>query len=185
MDALEAIFTRHSISKVRPDPVPRELIERLLAAAVQAPNHYHTQPWHFVVLTGEARERLGDRMADRLREQQPGLPEAAYDKERNKPLRSPVLIAVAADPPEDPRVIDVENTCATAAAVENMLIAANALGLGAMWRTGTAAYEPAIKEFLGFTPAQHLLAFVYVGYPAFEPPDIRRPSFEDQTTWLE
>lgn len=185
MDALEAIFTRHSISKVLPDPIPRELIEQLLAAAAQAPNHYKVRPWRFTVLAGEARHRLGDLMAERLRSLQPDLPEAAYDKEHDKPLRAPVLIAVAADPPEDPRVIEMENICAAAAAVENMLIAARALGLGAMWRTGPAAYDPAVKEFLGFSPTQHLLAFVYVGYPAVEPPDLPRPSFEDRAVWLE
>ena len=52
MDAFEAIHSRRSQGKVKPDPVPRELIEKLLDAAVQAPNHYKVRPWRFVVLTG-------------------------------------------------------------------------------------------------------------------------------------
>ena len=63
MELLTAIHTRHSIPRVRPDPVPQALVERLLAAAVQAPNHHHNRPWRFVVLSGAARERLGEAMA--------------------------------------------------------------------------------------------------------------------------
>ena len=77
MDALEAIFNRHSVSRVKPDPVPKEVIERLLAAAVQAPNHYRIQPWRFIVLTGRSREALGEVMARSLQVFDPDLSEAA------------------------------------------------------------------------------------------------------------
>ena len=71
MDILTAIHTRQSIGKVLPDAVPRQDIERLLDAAVQAPNHHRNRPWRFVVLTGAARERLGDVMAQALLSQAP------------------------------------------------------------------------------------------------------------------
>lgn len=185
MEALEAIHTRQSIGKVRPDPVPRETIEKLLSAAVQAPNHYKVRPWRFVVLTGEAREKLGEVMADSLKAEHPEYPPQAFQKESEKPLRSPVLIAVGVDKPTERKVIEVENICATAAAVENLLLAAHAEGLAAKWRTGGPAMDPKVKEFLGFEPDQHLIAFVYLGYPEFEPAPAARPSFEDRTTWLE
>lgn len=185
MEVLEAIHTRHSVGKVKPDPVPRSLIEKLLAAAAQAPNHYKVRPWRFVVLTGEARERLGDVMAASLQAEHPEYPSEAFEKERGKPLRSPVLIAVGVDQPTEAKVIEVENICATAAAVENLLLAAHALGLGAKWRTGGPAMDPKVKEFLGFDSDQHLIAFLYVGYPEFEAAPAERPSFEDRTTWME
>ena len=72
------------------------------------------------------------------------------EKERAKPLRAPVLIAVGVDKPVDPRVLEIENICAVAAAVENLLLAAHAQGLGAMWRTGPAAHDPRSKEISGF-----------------------------------
>jgi nitroreductase len=185
MDALEAIFTRQSIPKVKPDPVPHALIEQVLAAAVQAPNHHRVRPWRFVVLEGEARHRLGEVMAEALRQRAPGTPEPALDVERARPLRAPVLVAVGVDQPSDPKVIEIENVCAVAAAVENLLLAAHALGLGAMWRTGPAAYDPDVKAFLGFAPGQHLIAFVYIGYPYAERTPIERLSFEDRVTWME
>jgi nitroreductase len=185
MDAIQAIVTRHSIAKVKPDPIDRAVIEKLLHAAVQAPNHYRVRPWRFVVLTGPARNDLGEVMAQTLKKQNPELPESGLDIERAKPLRAPVLIAVGVDKPAESKVLEIENICATAAAVENLLLAAHAEGLGAMWRTGPAARDPEVKKFLGFEPDQELLSFVYIGYPDMEAPTAERQSFEDRTAWKE
>ena len=185
MDTLEAIHSRQSIGEVKPDPVPRELIEKLLSAAVQAPNHYKVRPWRFVVLTGDGRKRLGDVIAQSFAEKFPQAPASALDKERAKPLRAPVLIAVGVDKPSEPNVLEVENICAAAAAVENLLLAAHALGLAAKWRTGEDARNPRVKEFLGFTPDQHLIAFVYIGYPAVGLGTVNRPGYEDRTVWMD
>ena len=186
METLEAIFTRNSVSSVRPDPIPGELVERLLFAAVQAPNHYHVRPWRFVVLQGAARQRLGDLMADILREAHPEVPPAGLDKERAKPLRAPLLIAVGVARADDPRESPTEDLCAAAAACENLLLAAHALGLAGMWRTGTAASDPRVKALLGLDPDQPLIAFLYIGYPndtlPSRPP---RPSFEDRVAFMD
>lgn len=184
MDALEAIRTRHSIAKVKPDPVTRPLIEKLLEAAVQAPNHHHTRPWRFVVLTGSGRERLGDVMAQSLKKQKPDLPDSALDLERAKPLRAPALIAVGVEKSSDPRVWEIEDICAAASAVENILLAAHTLGLGVMWRTGPAARDPLVKQFLGLAPEEPLIGFLYVGYPDVQPEYSERASFEDRTVWV-
>jgi nitroreductase len=185
VDCLDAIQTRHSIPKVKPDSVSRDLIVRLLDAAVQAPNHHHTRPWRFVVLTGSARARLGEVMTQSLRKQKGELPDSALDVERAKPLRAPVLIAVAVEKSMDPRVLEIEDLCACAAAVENLLLAAHALGLGAMWRTGSAARDPRVKQFLGLAPDWPLIGFIYIGYPDTQPDFPARPSAQDRTSWLE
>lgn len=184
MELYEAIFTRQSVGKVRPDPLPRPLIEKLLLAAAQAPNHYKVRPWRFVVLTGAARERLVDAMAESFKAKFPTPGEEALAKERAKPLRAPVVIAVAVDRPTEPKVDEVENICAAAAACQNILLAAQAEGLGAIWRTGDSARDPRIKQFLGFAPDQYLIGFLYVGYPENPPVTPERPSFEDRAAWL-
>ncbi len=185
MDVFEAIRNRHSQKKVKPDPVPRAMIEKLLDAAAQAPNHYKVRPWRFVVLTGRARERLGEVMSASLRARQPDFPPEAFDKARTTPLQAPVVIAVGVEKPSEPKVLEIENICAVAAATENLLLAAYALGLGAKWRTGEWARDPMVKGFLGFEPDQHIIGFVYVGYPEFIVEQPARPSFEDRTVWLE
>ncbi len=185
MDLFEAIYTRHSQGKVKPDPLPRELIEKLLDAAVQAPNHYKVRPWRFVVLTGEGRNRLGDVMAASQQGRHPDFPADAFEKCRALPFRAPVMIAVGVDKPSEPKVLEIENICAAAAATQNFLLAAHAMGLAAKWRTSEWARDPLVKKFLGFEADQHIIGFIYVGYPEFVAEYPERPSFEDRTVWME
>jgi nitroreductase len=185
MDVFEVIHNRHSQAKVKPDPVPRELIEKLLNAAVQAPNHYKVRPWRFAVMTGEGRNKLGEVMAASQKARHPEFPIEAFDKCRSLPLRAPVVVAVGVDRPSEAKVLEIENVAAAAAAIQNLLLAAHALGLGAKWRTGEWARDPMVKEFLGFEPDQHLVGFIYIGYPEFESGPVPRPSFEDRTVWVE
>ena len=106
MDIFEAINTRHSVSKVKADALPRDVIEKLLDAGNRAPNHYKVRPWRFFVLTGNGRNKLGDVMAASQQDRQPDLPPEGLDKTRALPLRAPVVIAVGVDKPVEPKVIE-------------------------------------------------------------------------------
>ncbi len=189
MDVLKAIHTRRSVGRVKPEPLPPKAdIAAMLEAATWAPNHFLTQPWRFWVLTGEARERLGEAMAEAVREQLASQGETAsperLEAERKKALRAPVLIAVAAVPAQRPGVVPTEELCATAAAIQNMLLVAHARGLGAMWRTGMYAYHPRVKAFFGLPEEAYLVGFVYVGYPVELPDAPPRTAYTEHTTWL-
>ena len=185
MDVFEAIYSRHSQGHVKPDPIPREMIEKLLDAAVQAPNHYKVRPWRFVVLSGEGRNKLGAVMAASQQQRHPEYPPEAFEKCRTLPRRAPVVIAVGVDKPSEAKVLEIENVCAAAAAIQNLLLAAYAIGLGAKWRTAEWARDPLVKEFLDFQPDQHLIGFIYIGYPEILTDAPPRPSFEDRTVWIE
>jgi len=185
MDALEAIYTRISAGKMRPDPVPRELIEKLLSAAVQAPNHHKVRPWRFIVITGDGRKQLGSLMAEILGRKFPEIKMEGLDKERAKPLRSPLLIAVGVDKPNEPKISQIENICAAAAACQNILLAAHSFGLGGHWRTGDAATDPQVKKFLGLSEDQYLIAFLYLGYIEAPTELYKRVGFKDRTKWIE
>ncbi len=188
----EAVFAalkaRTSNGRVKPDAVPRALISRVIEAATWAPNHRLTRPWRFLVLSGSSRATLGTAMAASLRERLDDptdeRAERMLEKERNKPLRAPIVIAVAALPSPDPRVIEVEEVTAVGAAVQNMLLAAEALGLAAIWRTGDAAYDPLVKEAFALPLDCHLIAFVYVGWPELSRPRERSGDGADLTVWL-
>jgi nitroreductase len=188
MDVREAIHTRRSIGRMLPEAPPRAVIERLLEAAVLAPNHHHTQPWRFFVLTGDARAQLGAAQEAALRRSlaDPDDPKnaALLAKERAKPFRSPVVIVVAVEPSTDPKVVGIEEVCATAAAVQNLLLAAHGEGLAAMWRTGETAYDAGVRELFGLSERAQVLGIIYLGYadPA-QPPAPRVPR-RDRTTWI-
>ena len=185
MELFDAIFTRHSQANLKRDPIPRNIIEKLLSAAVQAPNHYKVRPWRFVVLTGKGRERLGEAMVASMLSRFPDLDNEAKQNTRNLALRAPLLIAVGVDKPADPRVIELENVCAAAAACQNILLSAHALGLGAKWRTGEWATDLGVKKFLGFSADQNVIAFLYIGYPESLTDENERPSFDDRATFLD
>ncbi|MEM3427052.1 MAG: nitroreductase [Nitrososphaerales archaeon] len=188
LDVLEAIKTRRSISKFKPDEPPKELIEKILDAGTWAPTHHLTEPWKFFVLTGKAREKLGEAMAQALAEELTDLDsqesKVKLDSERQRPLRAPVIIAVAASPKQDPNVVELEEIVATASAMQNMLLAAHALGLGAILRTGKAAYRKKVKEFFGLSDKEYLLGFIYLGYPDMQPQKATRTPFSSKTVWL-
>jgi len=185
MDIFDAINKRHSVSKVKADVVPRDMIEKLLDAGNRAPNHYKVRPWRFIVLTGNARNKLGDVMAASFANRNPDLPPEGLDKTRALPLRAPVLIAVGVDKPAEAKVLDVENISAVSAACQNILLTAHAMGLGAKWRTGDWARDAKVKEFLGLAADQLIAGFIYVGYPESVSEPAVRPSVEDRVVWME
>lgn len=144
---LEAIRSRRSVGKVRPERPPRDVIEQIVEAATWAPNHRLTEPWRFYVLAGDARAALGQVMgrAQAARASSTADPAATFAKAAAKPLRAPVVIAVAVEPTGGPKVVEVEEVAAGAAAVQNMLLAAHELGLAAIWRTGILPTTPRSK----------------------------------------
>ena len=185
MELFEVIHGRLTIKKMKQDGLPRETIEKLLSAGAQAPNHHNVRPWRFVVLTGDGRKKLGDVMSASFADRNPSAPTEGLDKTRALPLRAPVVIAVGADKPADSKINEIENISAASAACQNILLAAHALGLGAIWRTGDWARDVKVKEFLGFAPDQHIVGFIYVGYPDILPDPYTRIGFEDRVTWID
>ncbi len=185
MEIFDAIHGRMTIGKVKQDALPREVIEKLLSAAVQAPNHHKVRPWRFVILTGNGRNKLGDVMAASFLDRNPGLPAEALEKPRTTPLMAPLVIAVGVDKPVESKVIEVENISAASADCQNIWLAAQALGLGEKWKTGEWARDAKVKEFLGFSADQHIVGFIYIGYPEFLPEPYARQGFEDRVVWMD
>ena len=187
MQVFDLIKRRRSIGKMTAERPTREQIEVLLEAATHAPNHHNAQPWKFIVLAGSAREELGTVMAmslaNRLEETSSENAQARLNKERNKPLRSPIVIVVVSEAPRQPNITELDNIEAASAAVQNMLLTAEEMGLACMWRTGDAAIDPHVKEWFDLDPRDQIVAFLYVGYAAI--PRIERIpiAFKQKTTW--
>ncbi len=189
MDALEAIATRRSRGKMRQDVPPRDLIERVIEAGVQAPNHHETQPWRFYVLTGDARAEFGDALAQalvlRAGEVEPAKLEAIMASERSKPLRSPVIVVVGSVCERDDPMSRREDLQAASAALQNMLLAAHALGLATVWRTGDGAYDDSVKAYFGLRPVDEIAGVLYLGYPdeTMSGPPQRNRDYASKTEW--
>ena len=190
MEVIRGIETRQSIGRLKQDPVSKELVERVLESAVHAPNHKITEPWRFHVFEGKgrgefarARAEMARLMAEEEGEDEELIP-GRVSRERKKAFRSPVVIAVISLAGRD-EVETLENYGACCAAVQNMQLAAHALGLGSIWRTGPVAYHPHMLDFLGLGEKDRIAAYLYVGYPNMgERPRRRRPA-DELTVWHE
>ena len=135
------------------------------------------------MIRGAARARLGEVFADALLRRQPDAPAAALEQERARPLRAPLLIAVAARiDPQHPKIPEIEQILSTAAAAQNILIAAHAQGFGAKWLTGANAYDEHVKGALGLAPSDRLLGFIHLGSIRARRPPSRTP-MRASTPW--
>ena len=175
MDALRALLTRHSVAPAfLGEPAPDdEALGRILAAGASAPDHGRLRAWRFIVVRGDARERLGEVFAEALRNRQPDAPEAALEQERQRPLRAPLVVALAARiDPRHPKIPEIEQILSAGAAAQNVLLASHALGFGAKWLTGAAAYDDHVKGALGLEPGDRLIGFLHIGTVAGEAPRV-------------
>lgn len=183
-DLAALIAARRSVGRLGPEPVAREVVAELIAVAVRAPNHHLTEPWRFVVLAGPARRRVGDAHLRAVQRERVDLTPEVSQRERTRLERAPVVIACVVRPGPDP-VCAREDRDAVAAAVQNLLLAAHAHGLGAMWRTGTMVDEPEVREALGVAAGEEIVAFVYLGHPHERLGETRtaRLPIDDVTEW--
>lgn len=183
MDLLTAIDTRSSAVRLaEPGPTAAD-IERILQSGVRAPDHGRLAPTRFVVLRKEGLERLGEAMAQSLRRACPDASRERLDGERKKAFRAPLVIVVAARLNHEHKVPAPEQMSAVAAGVQNMFLTAHALGYGAMWKTGAAAYDAEVKTALGLAPADQIMAFLYLGAPTGRGP-VKPTTLDSVVSWM-
>lgn len=187
MDAIDAIQRRTSVRRFRPDPVSRDIVQRLLECAVRAPNHKLTEPWRFAVLAGDAKARYADiRARHRLaRYPEPKAPEAlaAADKQRQETAETPVFIVVMVAVSADDRTRE-EDYASAMMAIANVMIAAESLGLGTYLRTGGIMREPELTELVGLAEGQRIAGIVSLGYPSEAGSPRRRRPAAELTHWV-
>ena len=167
------------------EPGPsREQLDALYKVAMRAPDHAWLRPWRFIEVSGDQRELLGQWMAESARQDDPELDDKQATKLSNAPLRAPLVIIAWAKIVPHPKVPPIEQILATGAAVTNLLNAAHAQGIGAVWRTGNPAYSPSLKTRLGLKEEDAIVAFLYLGTPTGEAKPIPGLAPADYVTQL-
>ncbi|MGM0561482.1 MAG: nitroreductase family protein [Pseudomonadota bacterium] len=168
MDAMTLLHGRRSAdAKKLDEPAPREEeLTQILEAGLTAPDHGALQPWRFFLITGQARERLGDLFVEATRAREPDMPAKKLEEQRGKPLRAPLIIAVGARiNAEHPKVPVIEQYEAAMAASQNMLLATEALGYGGVFLSGPNTYDEQVKAAFGLEGKDALVGFLYIGTP--------------------
>jgi len=184
---LDVIRSRRSVPRLKPDPVPRELIAQLLDAAVWAPNHRLTEPWKFFVLAGQSKRRFAEIRRDFRRTQLPNPDaaevQAALEKVYRDAAETPVIIAVTSHVADDPEQRE-EDFWATYGAAYAFMLGAWSHGLGTYFRTGGLRDYPPFRQLLSLPPDRRIIGVIYAGYPV-EVPQRRRTHAAEKTVWIE
>lgn len=188
---LAAIAGRRSmgLSRLKPDPVDRSLIEKMLEAANWAPSNEDTEPWRFIVFAGSGRETLAKIFSDAHREPSGEMPPGTLEGSRKRAFAAPVWIAIGMDPGlrEDGSWITSpeEEIMAVACAVQNLHLMATALGLAGMWHSKGVSVDPAVARGLGLEPPARLLGFFMCGWPATEWLTSSRRPLSEKARWVD
>jgi nitroreductase len=187
MDIYTAIHNRRSHRLFKPDTVPRDVLARVCEAALWAPSGTNLQQWDITVLTGKPRDEfvaLASHAADDI---EPKLRElfsdkqVAFVKQFFKNLGGAphvVAITVWKDADAFNQEIHVQSGSAL---MQNLLLAAEAEGLGTCWMSSVLTREKALLKFLGLED-RHLLAITPIGYSAKSPPMV--PRKDRPVRWL-
>jgi nitroreductase len=175
LDALTALQTRVSCALLE-DPGPSSLdIDELIKAACRAPDHAGLKPWRFILIEGDSRVRFGDLLA-KANHPGTGVPDPTKVKNaQRKAHRAPSILVVVARITEHPKVPEIEQIISAGAAANNIVTAAFIMGIGAYWRTGSAAFSPVVKQGLGLSINEQIVGFIYLGTPRISlnsPPEI-------------
>lgn len=179
MTAIDTLLTRASISELA-DPAPQgDDLDRILQAGLRAPDHGKLRPWRFVLIRGDARAAWAETIVAALLAREPDAPPSVIDKQRNRVMNAPLIIALGAKLRPGHKIPEIEQMLSVGAAAMNMLNAVHALGYGAVWLTGANSFDPKVVAALGLEESDKLAGFLFVGSPKAAPLATRRPAVAD------
>jgi len=195
MDVFEAIKKRRAIRQYRPDPVSREDILAVLDAANQAPSAMNRQQWEFVVVTGEKIREMGKSYRKIIEEYTKNWDPSPLrgSLSRDEFIRfaasygdAPVVIVVLTDADPQPNM-QKANLESASAAMENLLLAATARGLGTCWMTGPLQDGATLHRILDIPDTKEIVAVTPLGYPLIIPGSQPRldPDLTQKVRWVQ
>lgn len=164
-----------------PGPSAQE-VETILTIGARVPDHGKLVPWRFILIEGEARQRLGETLVQAF---QADYPDAGAEKvaaERERFSLAPLIVAVVSRVTPHVKIPDWEQELSAGAVCMNLLNAATALGYGASWLTGWAAFDRRILDTLGLAPNERIAGYVHIGTAKETPTDRDRPNLSDIVT---
>jgi nitroreductase len=176
--------TRRSLKAdelTEPGPSPADL-DTLLTIASRVPDHGKLAPWRFIVFEGDARRNAGEAIAAAFVVKYPGSKPEQIDYERQRFTRAPLVIGVVSRAAPHMKIPEWEQVLSSGAAAMNLVIAANALGFGAIWLTEWYAYDRAVLDAFGLLPHEKITGFIHIGKPTHAPEDRPRPALADIVT---
>jgi nitroreductase len=186
MDLIDAIRGRRSTKRFVARRPGRDEVEQLLELATLGPNHRMTQPWRFYVMGERAQRGYGELRAE-LKSQKVEDPKAAAmvrEKVMRETAAVPMIVAVAMVQSDDPQTRE-EDYAATFMGIQNLLLAAQNMGLQGHIHTGRIMDRPVLREALGVPEGERVVALIDLGEPAEVPSPKVRARAGELTRWTD
>lgn len=155
-----------------------EELAALLKIAARVPDHGRLTPWRFILYRGDARQKIGEYLAERAEELEGPLPEGRREKEQTRFSRAPLVIGVISSPVAHQRIPDWEQFLSAGAVAMNLCIAANAMGYATNWISNWYADDAPARAFLGLAPNERVAGFVHIGTARNKMPERPRADME-------
>ena len=153
---------------------------------MRVPDHGRLTPWRFIVIRGEAREKIGNVIATAFRKNKPDAIDEELEIEQERLIRAPIVIAVISKVQKEHKIPEWEQILSSGAACQTMLIAAQSMGYAAQWLTEWYAYDADVKQAIGAGSEDEIAGFLYLGSGTGELKDRARPEYEDIVSeWAE
>jgi nitroreductase len=185
-ESLRALRDRRSVpaSQLGAPGLDAQALRQLLEVAVRVPDHGKLVPFRLIRLHGDAKLRFGEQLSAIAIRNNPELSDAKYEKERLRYTFAPLVMVVVASLQADSNIPEIEQKLCAGNVAYNLLLGAYALGFGAQWLTGWAAYNREVASILKLAEHEHVIGFVHMGTPQIEVPDRDRPALADVfSTW--
>lgn len=165
--------------------VQKDMVTEILNNALWAPTHGLTQPWHFVIFSGNELINLGEFMAKVYKNTTPTdqFLDKKFEKTLNRPAMASVVIAICMKRQDIEKIPEIEEIQAVACAVQNMYLTATAYGLAPYWSSGDISYSNEMKTYLKLGDKDRCLGLFYLGYTKDEWPKSHRQPLEYKSEW--
>ncbi len=187
MNIIEAIEKRRSIRSFKPDTVSREVVKKVIEAAILAPSGKNTQPWSFIVVEGESRDEMVRVMETRiLAAKENGGNLGSSERTLKVMAQAPLTIFIfnpLAETEGHNHRTNIVDSQSIGAAIQNMLLAAMEYGLGSLWICDVFYAYNELREWLG--EKHEMIAAVSFGFPNESPKPRPRKIFEEAVRWLD
>lgn len=182
---IDFLRDRHStpVAQFKEPGPSREELEAILTLATRVPDHGKLAPWRVIVYRGDVRSRLGEQFLALSLKKMPEMTDAAREAELARFTRAPLVVAVVSTAAPHPKIPEWEQVLSAGAVCFNMLMAANAHGYVANWRTEWIAYDDEALALLGLKPGEKIAGFVHIGSSDFATPDRPRPELSQIVTY--
>lgn len=176
------LLERHSTpAKNLAEPAPDDQqLRQIFKLALFAPDHGRLSPYRFITIRGKARHALADVFASAVQKRDPGVTQAYLKKQKNKPLRSPLIVVVVACLCDNPKIPEIEQMLSAGAAAHSILLASKAMGFGSIWLTGDNAYDSGVREPLGLEAKEKIVGFIYLGTETTTIPKLPKPNLDEK-----